>query len=366
MGYEAENTEVEFDETLNPMDFEVQLRGNDITWEAAEQTYAPGSANVSMALKDRLVEVHINGSELLTNGNWIVYNGRKCQLTFQAGAGPLKVQDVYIGKTPSIEDTVFAFSGSPQPVTFPGGYSESPTMSAGEKATSQWVDFEINTTNNYLVRFKIANHLLKCHPMAWENLRTTIPDCRVDGTPTNRVFALEAIKASYPEKGSYTSQIFDTRLENPSYGEISWNADVPAGTELALKVRSGNLPDLSDAGNWEALSKSSVNPRFVGVPDQRYIQFKSLMVSSSDGLATPRLKDLTIDWRGETQLVNIGGVFTKGPEYGIIEVLVDGMPLQSALSVDLLIYKDILSLNNETKRITSSLVADIRPRNTGK
>jgi hypothetical protein len=372
VGYVAEDTEFVFDETLNPKDFVVQLRGNDITWEALQQTEAiAGTSTSNNTLKGKTVAVHINGSELLTNGNWIVYNGRKCQLTFQASAaGKLQVGGVRIAKTASLEETVWAVGEPLRFVRF-GGLFDSPVMDPGTTATSDWLDYEINTTNNYLVVFTIKNDAAKCYPMSWKNLRlspTDDPDCLIasGGITTNHIIGLSSITASYPEKGTYTSQIFDTRLGTPAYGDISWDAEVPVGTTLRTKVRSGSLPDLSDASDWAAISSSSVNPRSVSASYNRYIQFQAGMTSSLDGLSTPKLQDLDIEWAGDMQLVNIGGTFTKGPDYGIVEVLVDGMPLQSALSIDLMIYKDIAGLEGKAKRVTSSLVADIRPRNTGK
>ena len=121
----------------------------------------------------------------------------------------------------------------------------------------------------------------------------------------------------------------------------------------------------SDAGEWSTILPSSANPRSISASYKRYVQFQAVLKSSSDGLSTPQLKDLTIDWKGELQMVNIGGIITKGPDYGVVEVLVDGVPLQSALAIDLMIYKDIYNMNHVSKRVTSSLIADIRPRNTG-
>ena len=63
--------------------------------------------------------------------------------------------------------------------------------------------------------------------------------------------------------------------------------------------------------------------------------------------------------------MNVGGIFTKGPGYGMFEISVDGDPLRSALIVDLEIYKDVLVMNKETRRVTSSLKADLTPRNSG-
>jgi hypothetical protein len=371
LGYVADNTTVRFDETLSPKDFVVQLLGNDVAWTAALQTDATASSTITSDwLRNSWIAVHVNGSELLTNSNWIAHNGRKCQLTFQAATnGNLKIDVAYIGPTPSSETAVFGYGSGPyKAARFSGSYA-TPTLNAGQSITSDWIDMEINMTNNYAVIYKITDSAGLCYPMTWPNNRTTNPDdsyLYATSTRTNAIFGLASVTASYPENGTYTSQIFDTRLESPTYGEVAWNAVVPAGTVLTTKVRSGDLPDLSDASDWSVLSASSVNPRSTSTAYKRYVQFQAQMQSSSDGLSTPKLKDITIDWTGELQLVNISGIMTKGPDYGIFEVLVDGVPLQSAMSVDLMIYKDIYSLNKVTKRVTSSLITDIRPRNTGK
>jgi hypothetical protein len=282
------------------------------------------------------------------------------------------VENVFIGKTDSQEFLSYGIDGSVAQATF-GGLAVSPAMAAGSTTTSDWIDFEINKTNNYLVVYNIRNEADKCYPVALENTRVplTAPgyagaDCMVNGVRTNYLFGLTSITASYPAMGTYTSQIFDTHLSKPKYGDISWNADLPAGTAIALKVRAGNQPDLSDAADWSMVPASAVNPRAISTSYSRYVQFQALLVSdSTTHTLTPKLKDVTIDWGGEKQLVNVGGIFTKGPGYGMFEVSVDGNPLRSALIVDLEIYKDVLVMNKTSRRITSSLEADLTPRNSG-
>ncbi len=370
-GYVADNTEVKFDDTLSPKDFVVQLDGNETTWEAALQTGTATAISVSNnLLQGAQIAVHINGAQLLTNGNWIASNGRKCQLTFQAGAiGYLQVNNVHIVKTSAEDITAFTYDETPVHATFHGA-SDSPVMSTGYPATTDPINMEISKTNNYVVIFNIRNESFKGYPAAWKNQRTTNPDCLIryaDSTLayTNCIFGLASIDTTYPANGTYTSQIFDTRLAAPIYGDIAWNADLPSGTALTTKVRTGDQPDLSDADDWSSLSAAS-SAHAILASSKRYVQFQAQLQSSSDGLSTPQLKDVTIDWTGEMQLVNISATMTKGPDYGVVEVLVDGVPLQSALGIDLMIYKDIFSLNRTDKRVTSSLVANIRPRNTGR
>ena len=320
------------------------------------------------AFQGNWIAVHVNGSELLTNGNWIAYNGRKCRLTFQAGsAGDLKIDAAYIGATPSSEQVQFGFASSYALATFSGSPA-SPVIPAGTTATSDWINLEINKTNNYMVIYLINNSPDYCYPAVWKNQRATEPESYLysTGYVTNCVYGLASVTASYPDRGTYTSQIFDTRLDSPIYNDISWNAVVPGGCSLRTLVRTGDQPDLSDASDWSVMTPSGISPRSIGAGYKRYVQFQAQFTSSLDGLSTPRLQDVTIDWTGEMQLVNVSGVMTKGPNYGIVEVYADGVPLQSALSIDLMIYKDIYSLNKANKRITSSLLAEIRPRNTGK
>ncbi len=369
-GYLAEDTRVEFDKSLSPRDHIVQLRGNDITWEAEQQTGSTGTSptNLPLTVGHTPVVVHINGSELLENGNWIEYNGRKCQLIFQASdAGKLRVESVYIAKSTSLEDTDFSMVNAKH-VTFPSGSSTSRIMEPGTIEKTKWIDLEINSTNNYLVKFNIRSEggaVGESHyPMAWKNQRTAISDCAVNGVTNDYIIGLKSIATRYPEKGSYTSQIFDTHLDTPQYGDITWNAALPAGTTLAFKVRTGNQPDLSDALDWGSISSLSY-PSAISASYKRYIQFQAIMTSESDGRLTPKLKDVTIDWNGTKQLVDVGGIFTKGPDYGIFEISVDGEPLRSALIIDLEIYEDEWTKNNETIRVTSSLKVELTPRNSG-
>jgi hypothetical protein len=190
----------------------------------------------------------------------------------------------------------------------------------------------------------------------------------VNGSKTNHIFALKSIYASYPTNGTYVSQVFDTHLPNPQYGDISWNSDVPSGTALSLKVRAGDEPNLSDAPAWNTVSDYTSSPSLISASasSKRYVQFQAYLQSNTAGDATPKLKDVTIEWNGKRQLVDVGGIFTKGPDYGMFEISVDGNPLRSALIVDLEIYKDVMVMNKENRTITSSLKVELTPRNSGK
>jgi hypothetical protein len=97
----------------------------------------------------------------------------------------------------------------------------------------------------------------------------------------------------------------------------------------------------------------------------RYVQFQALMRPDSGGWQTPKLRDVTITWQGAQQLVDIGGTFTTGPDYGITKVTVDGEELKTGLNVDLEIFQDVRGFRG-TQRLTSGLTAEVVPRNTGR
>ncbi|MCF7848661.1 MAG: prepilin-type N-terminal cleavage/methylation domain-containing protein [Kiritimatiellales bacterium] len=386
-GYIGEDSTVVFDESLSPKDYAVQLDGNDTTWLAAAQTGSEPQNPSFGNMQNWAVRILQKGSELADNGNWFAYNGRKSQLVLQASAtGAFGCEDIYIGESVSSTNDVMDYGGTPIQVTFAGGTSVA--VPSGGTATSDWIDMPIDRDKNYLVSFRIADNASLDAPMEWHDVLSASPSVclyvtnappdlaasdktwndRTDITPiqTGCIFGLAEIKASHPESGTYTSPVFDTHLDTPTYKDLSWNADVPAATTFSMKVRTGDQPDMSDAADWSAIASTSFSPTFISSGYKRYVQFQTAMTSDSTGLRTPKLKDVTIDWTGEKRMVDIGGIFTKGPDYGVFELTVDGEPLRSALVVDLEIYRDVLGFNRATKRITSSLSSELRPRNTNK
>ena len=394
IGYQASNATVKFETTLSPSDYVVQLAGMDTAWEAAVQTDDPEGQNTSQGhLKNWAIRTIIKGADLADNGNWIDYNGEKCKVFFAASAtNRCAIHSAYIGESASSTDINMNYLDLSEvyPIKFNGSIVVG--IPAGSvPVQSDWIDLPIDQNKNYVISYSIYNLPLWSAPKQWLDTRVAVTNTATWSTqvaedagsgidnsqnwgaqgfstyPTNRIFGLHSLFVSYPGGGVYTSQIFDTHLASPHYGDISWDADVPTGTSLYLKIRTGNNPDLSDASDWSLISASSVNPHFIGASYTRYVQFQALMTSDSDAdnTSTPKLKNLSIDWDGERQLVDVGGIFTKGPDYGMFEISVDGSPLRSGLIIDLEIYKDILVVNKKSRQVTSSLRVELTPRNSG-
>lgn len=93
----------------------------------------------------------------------------------------------------------------------------------------------------------------------------------------------------YTSPGTFTSRILDAG--GPvAWGSLNWTADQPAGTSVALSVRTGNTP-IPD-GTWSAFSPIASPGN--DVPGfSRYAQYSAVLTSADPG-TTPTLKDVTI------------------------------------------------------------------------
>jgi len=181
----------------------------------------------------------------------------------------------------------------------------------------------------------------------------------------------------YPSNGTYTSSIFDTTKAVPNYSEIAWNrfmggevpsgyTDTPGSTAIRLQVRSGNDPYLSDAPPWTNVPLITVSGDALagGGGNGRYVQYRALLIS--DVWNTPRLRNVMLRWPGDSRLVDISAMVTRGPDMGEFELLLDGTNLYKGVRIDLKIFKDILGADSKPQRMISEMMAEIEPRNTGR
>ena len=99
----------------------------------------------------------------------------------------------------------------------------------------------------------------------------------------------------YSTTGTLTSNIFDAGLLS-DWGNLTYTSSLPAGTTLSVKVRSGNVSNLSDASNFNVCANVNSGSDLSGgcSPDsKRYIQYQ--LTLSGDGTSTPTFSDITID-----------------------------------------------------------------------
>jgi hypothetical protein len=96
----------------------------------------------------------------------------------------------------------------------------------------------------------------------------------------------------YAKSGSFTSRVFDYG-NSTNWSNVTWNALTPAGTNIAVFVRTGNT--LTPDGTWSNFLPV-VNGASVGVSSQ-YLQYRADL-TTTDSTVTPVLQDISIGCDG--------------------------------------------------------------------
>lgn len=153
-----------------------------------------------------------------------------------------------------------------------------------------------------------------------------------------------------------------------SYTKMSWDTtNTSATVTVTVQVQTGNQPDLSDSTNFGGWSGWQTSSPYTMGSGGEYVQFMAnLSTSQTNSTTTPKLKDVAIAWQGTTKAVDITGNFTKGPDYGIWQCTVDGQLLRRAIGVTMSIYATAPVFGGGTNTLTSTLIEEVEPRNTGK
>lgn len=110
---------------------------------------------------------------------------------------------------------------------------------------------------------------------------------------------------TYAESGILTSDVLDTRLMS-RFGALSWQAETPGGTALALQVRTGNVGEPDET--WSAWSAPQDQPDATRpqVPPGRFAQYRALF-KTGEPAASPELR--SVRWRYQT--VNLAPELTR-------------------------------------------------------
>ena len=340
-----ENAEVTFDSVSN----EVVVRqiGNDTSWTAAVQTGGPPAPGTT-DFQNATVRMIVGGADPVVGGN-IVFAGRKGTVTFQAaGGGNVTIDEAYMMLRAD------GFNGDEStltPVTFNGASGEgvaasnggvTVTLTNGATVTSDVVDLEIDPDGDYLISFHIADDAAQSQPQTWPDAtgRTHVyllPNDSSDRVNTASwqgvdpasveslpmLVGVESVATTFPEESSYTSQAFDTRLENAQFRDVDWRADTPEGTlPPTIKIRASNAPDMSDATSWDA-APDFLPGDSLAVLAGRYVQFRAEFHCTEPYDGTARLRDVIITWEGEGRGVDLSAAITAGPDRGKFRVMVD-------------------------------------------
>ncbi|MDA1044389.1 MAG: hypothetical protein O3C57_04110, partial [Verrucomicrobia bacterium] len=343
-GETHDNTEVDFDNTLAPYDFVLALSGNETNWTAIAQTGATNySSSISNDVSGCAIRVLIRGEEM-HSGNWISSSGGKCAIAFSSGASQLGIRHAFIAEASSTEsNTTDHVSSTLTRLTFSGGNAID--IPANSTAWSDLVGLEIDAAKSYLVSYLVSSASDKGSIRKWPETHDSsffgtfvIPDssnpaesdttaalwsARGDVLADNSIYGVDMMFVTYVTNGIYTSRIFDTQKTTPVYNAIAWNSVTPVGSSISFKVRTASDSAMTNASAWASLSSITTSGSSISPGNQQYLQFQASMTPNPAQNQTPKLLAVTIDWPGNEQFVDVGGTFSKGPDYGIFKLTVD-------------------------------------------
>ncbi len=103
------------------------------------------------------------------------------------------------------------------------------------------------------------------------------------------------LSPAYVNQGELVSEVHDTRLLS-RFGALSWRADVPAGTSVALQARSGNVGEPDET--WSAWSAEQTDPAAARAesPPGRFVQYRAKL-ATRDPARTPELTSVSLSFR---------------------------------------------------------------------
>ncbi|MFH1594144.1 MAG: hypothetical protein ABID09_05570 [Candidatus Omnitrophota bacterium] len=374
-------------------DLEVKLQtpkqGGGVCWQAVTEA-GVSRANVTIpAPSGNGVSIR----NILSSAN-LEKAGNMTRIRFSDFYHNLSVKEAYITERLSDDDGTGAavqlyFSdgelslGSTEPDTYglqigndSGLANASCNITAGYYSWSNWANFTVDTTKDYLLTAYVDNGIACATSVnftVWVGAETNSYYAEnnsastvvwTGSTATNNTSFVE-LADSWQSYGTVTGATYDTGLSDPAYSNISWTETLPAGTDIILKTRSSDDANMSGASAWSSISGSGTNPHSISsIGTGRYVEFQANLSVSPPYTCVesdyPSIDNVAIDWPGPETSCEISGYFTQKSSYGIIKLTVDGDELTKGFEFDATTYE-----NMQGVKYSTSLVTEIEPRNTG-
>ena len=382
-----DDVELVFDSTIG--ENVCQMSGNTIAWDAGIQTFGGIPADPATTYENSTVRVIIGGADLGVGGN-IAYSGAKGKITFRAtpDAGKLDIAAAYIME----RDSGYNGTGTPVQLTFGDATGNagqtSVRIDAANAVTSDLFDLAISPDKDYLVSFHIGEHATDNFgkPAEWADADAAsseihayhIPHTSGDLTDESgvadwsaysssvqeveSVLGVESIFVTYPATAAYTSRVLDTRLDNPALSTVSWRESNGSGTDIAIRVRSGDAADMSDAVAWTS-APTFTDPTGANslstVAGGRYVQWQAELTATDPYDVTPKLRDVRILWPGERRGVDVSVALERNTDMGKFSLTIDGRtPAPAALNMAFTAARDTF-----VGTFTKDFSVDESPRN---
>ena len=134
-------------------------------------------------------------------------------------------------------------------------------------------------------QFYVDNVLLHTQPTPLAGpMRIAVSDFNV-GAPSVSVDWLRVL--SFRTPGTFVSRVFDSTAAGTSWKAMTWTADTPAGTTLAMSARISTTA--TPTGAWIPISSSGTTLGGTA----RYVQYRAVL-STTNALVTPVLRSVSI------------------------------------------------------------------------
>jgi len=103
------------------------------------------------------------------------------------------------------------------------------------------------------------------------------------------------LASGFVGQGELVSEVYDTKFLS-RFGALTWRADLPAGTSVAVQARSGNVGEPDET--WSAWSAEQTDPAAARAesPPGRFVQYR-VKLSTRDPQRTPELSSVSLSFR---------------------------------------------------------------------
>lgn len=107
--------------------------------------------------------------------------------------------------------------------------------------------------------------------------------------------------------GTLVSKVFDAKLPS-RWGRISWDAEVPPGSKIEVRTRSGNVDEPAD-GTWSPWSPVAADAEGsrIASPPARFLQYE-VRLSTADGRVSPVLERVKVSYVTDNQAPRVRDV----------------------------------------------------------
>ncbi len=164
-----------------------------------------------------------------------------------------------------------------------GGSSDTP-LGAGLLGSAHRFRIEWGASS---VAFYVDGALVASHAVSIAQSMRPLASDLAAGGPAVSVGWLRM--SPYPATGSFDSRIFDAGGTS-SFGAVTWSAEVPAGTSVAISVRAGYSP--APDASWSPFAPIPAPGAPAGVAG-RYAQYRADL-ATGEPAATPLLEDVAL------------------------------------------------------------------------